>query len=71
MDKNIFSQLEGLVENRQIAHLKKIYPDFSGIKVGDGFLWQHPGNNRQKILIRFGERLAKLGLFATGLDSRV
>lgn len=62
MVKDLLTQLEALAKKSQIAHLKKIYPDLSGVRLGDGFLWQHPGQNRQKILKRFRQKLKELGL---------
>lgn len=71
MVKNLFAQLELLVKGWQINHLKRVYSDLTGIKFGDGFLWQHPGNHRRNILLDFQTRLHELGLQTDGLDSRV
>lgn len=62
MDKNIFTQLELLTKRWQVNHLKKIYPDLSGVKMGAGFLWQHPGHKRQKILEDYRQKLQAFGL---------
>lgn len=49
----ILGQLESLARRVQIGWLKKIYPEATGLKVGEGFLWQHPGQARSKILARY------------------
>lgn len=61
MDKEFLSQLESLAKRVQTAHLKKIYPDLTGVRWADGFLWQHPSLNRQKILRRFQQKLKEIG----------
>lgn len=60
MVEKLFAQLESLTKDGQIQHLKKIYPDLTGVSFGDGFLWQHPGNSRQTILKEFKERLRRV-----------
>ena len=60
MVKRLLTQLEALAFNLQLARLKKIYPNLSGIKIEKGVLWQHPGDNRSKILRQFEKKLVGL-----------
>jgi len=63
MVKKVFAQLERLAFGAQLRKIKRNYPNLEGIKAGAGFLWQHPGQNRQRILNLCREKL--------GLDNDV
>lgn len=63
MAKKLLSQLESLARRVQVWRLKKKYPNTEGIKMGTGFLWQHPNDTRQKILKLCQQKL--------GLDNSV
>lgn len=64
MVEAILGQLENLARRVQIRRLQKIYPQATGLKIGRGFLWQHPGQPRGRILERYrardGQVLTKL-----------
>lgn len=60
MVEKIFAQLENLAKALQVNRLRRFYSDLTGIKIGDGFLWQHPGRLREVILRRFQERVEGL-----------
>gem|GEM_PF-3701581 len=63
MVKRLLSELERLAQVLQTRSILRRYPSLSGIKLGPGFLWQHPRGGRQKILDLCKRRLV--------LDSRV
>ena len=58
MVKKILFQLELIAGAVQVNRMRKKNPSLIGIKMGTGFLWQHPMSNRQKILEIYRERLA-------------
>ena len=59
MVKRILAQLESLAKFLQVIKIKRNYPDQTGIKIGQGFLWQHPGHARENILQRWREKIIK------------
>lgn len=60
MVKTILAQLESFARRLQVNIIRRKFLDQTGIKMGQGFLWQHPGRLRQEIISRFEKVVADL-----------